>query len=155
MMQRRPFKATEKRLAGRRRLLTTREASERMARVRRKGTAPEIFVRSALSLLGYRYTLNNEDLPGSPDLANRSKRWAVFVHGCYWHHHTGCPGATTPKSNRPFWLAKFAANTARDFKVAEALARGGYLVISLWECECFSERIPGALELLRSNRPER
>jgi hypothetical protein len=37
MLQRRPFKAVEKRLAGRRRLLTTGETSERMARVRRKG----------------------------------------------------------------------------------------------------------------------
>src|SRR5579864_6957369 len=110
MLQRRPFKSVEKRLSGRRRLLTTPETSERMARVRRKGTAPEVVVRTALSHLGYRYTLANGDLPGSPDLANRSKKWAVFVHGCYWHHHAVCPRATTPKSNTAFWLAKFTAN---------------------------------------------
>jgi DNA mismatch endonuclease (patch repair protein) len=152
--ERRPFKAVEKRLAGRHRLVTTRGTSKRMAKVRRKGTAPEILVRKALSWLGYRYTLNNEDLPGSPDLANRSKKWVVFVHGCYWHHHAGCPRATTPKSNRPFWLAKFAANRVRDMKAAEALAGKQYLVITLWECECSSERIYRAVKLLRSSRPK-
>src|SRR5579859_79851 len=90
---RQPFKVVEKRLAGRRRLRTTQGASKRMARVRQRGTAPELLVRRAASSLGHRYRLKNKDLPGSPDLANRSKRWAVFVHGCYWHHHAGCSRA--------------------------------------------------------------
>src|ERR1700733_258871 len=135
---RRPFKVVEKRLAGRRRLLTTQETSERMARVRRRGTAPELLVRRAVSSLGYRYRLNNKDLAGSPDLANRSKKWAVFVHGCYWHHHLGCSGATTPKSNTGFWLAKFDANRQRDARAVDALKCRGYAVITLWECECSS-----------------
>jgi DNA mismatch endonuclease Vsr len=138
MLQLQPFKAVEKRLAGPRRLLTTRETSERMARVRRKGTAAEGLVRGTLSRLGVRYTLHNEDLPGSPDLANRSKKWAVFVHGCYWHHHAGCPRATTPKSNTEFWLAKFAANRRRDMQAVDALERMGYEVTTIWECECDS-----------------
>ena len=140
MLERRPFKAVEKRLAGRRRLLTTPETSERMARVRRKGTAPEALVRSVLSRLGYRYTLANADLAGSPDLANRSKKWAVFVHGCYWHHHAGCPRATTPKTNTAFWLAKFAANERRDGEAVEALESIGFTVATIWECECDSPR---------------
>jgi DNA mismatch endonuclease (patch repair protein) len=106
-----------------------------MAGVRRKGTAPEHLVRSALNRLGYRYTLANEDLPGSPDLANRSKKWAVFVHGCYWHHHAGCPRATIPKINTAFWLAKFAANERRDAKAIEALEGLGYTLVVIWECE--------------------
>lgn len=109
-----------------------------MSKIRQKGTAPEIGVRRALSFLGYRYTLNNHDLPGSPDLANRSRKWAVFVHGCYWHHHADCPRATTPKSNTGFWLAKFAANKRRDAEAVDALGRRGYAVITLWECECGS-----------------
>lgn len=141
MLQRRPFKAVEKKLAGRRRLLTTRETSERMARVRRKGTAPEGLVRDALSRLGRRYTLHNEDLPGSPDFANRSKKWAVFVHGCYWHHHAGCPRATTPKSNVEFWLAKFAANERRDARTVVELENMGYAVATIWECECDSSQL--------------
>jgi|GEM_PF-1697472 len=138
---RRPFKAVEKRLAGRQILLTTRDASDRMASVRRKGTEPEIVVRRAISYLGYRYTLHNKDLPGSPDLANRSHKWAVFVHGCYWHHHDGCFRATTPKSNTKFWLAKFEANKRRDVEALDALNRMGYAVATIWECECRSPEL--------------
>jgi DNA mismatch endonuclease (patch repair protein) len=138
--ERRPFKAVEKRLSGRHRLLTTPVTSERMSKIRQKGTAPEIVVRRALSLLGFRYTLDNRDLPGSPDLANRSKKWAVFVHGCYWHHHDECPRATTPRSNSKFWLAKFAANKRRDAEVVRALESMGFAVFKIWECECVSSQ---------------
>jgi DNA mismatch endonuclease (patch repair protein) len=40
-----------------------------------------------------------------------------------------------PKRNRDFWLAKFAANRARDRRVAEELRRLGFRVIVVWECE--------------------
>lgn len=92
-------------------------------------------MRRVATLLGLRYRTRNRDLPGSPDLANRSKRWAVFVHGCYWHSHQGCPRATVPKRNRAFWDAKFAANRARDARAVRALKQDGYRVVTLWECE--------------------
>jgi DNA mismatch endonuclease (patch repair protein) len=152
MKNRRSFKAVEKRLAGVRPLLTTRVTSERMARVRRQGTAPELAVRRVVSGFGHRYTLQNKDLPGSPDLANRSKRWVIFVHGCYWHHHHACSRATVPKSNTDFWKAKFAANRQRDTAVANALRRRGYAVYTLWECGCqSSERVARALNPLRDS----
>lgn len=56
-----------------------------MSRIRQKGTAPELAVRSLLSELGIRYRLNTRSLPGSPDLLNKRARKAIFVHGCYWH----------------------------------------------------------------------
>jgi len=40
-----------------------------------------------------------------------------------------------PKRNRPFWLAKFAANKRRDRRVASALRRRGYTVVTVWECD--------------------
>jgi DNA mismatch endonuclease, patch repair protein len=147
MKNRRPFKAVEKRLAGVGLVLTTRSTSERMGRVRRQGTAPELTVRRVVSRLGKRYTLQNKDLPGSPDLANRSKRWVIFVHGCYWHHHAACSRATIPKSNTDFWKAKFAANRQRDAAVANTLRRRGYAVYTLWECGCQSSgRVAHALK---------
>ena len=106
-----------------------------MARIRQAGTAPEKTVRRAVATLGLRYTVNNKDLPGSPDLANRSRRWAIFVHGCYWHRHEGCYKATTPGTNTEFWLNKFARNVARDAAAREALRRVGYQVLTLWQCE--------------------
>jgi DNA mismatch endonuclease (patch repair protein) len=70
-----------------------------------------------------------------PDLANRARRWAIFVHGCYWHRHKGCQKATTPRSNTEFWLNKFSRNVRRDSDAAAALRKSGYSVLTLWQCE--------------------
>ena len=106
-----------------------------MGRIRQSGTAPEMTIRRAAATLGLRYTVKNKDLPGSPDLANRSRRWAIFVHGCYWHRHTGCHKATTPRTNTEFWLNKFSRNVARDAAARFELERRGYRVVTLWQCE--------------------
>ncbi len=109
--------------------------SERMGRVRQKGTAAELAVRAAARRLNLHYRIENRDLPGRPDLANRKRKWAIFVHGCFWHRHQGCVRTTTPKRNRDFWQAKFEANITRDARVIAALQKLGYLVIVIWECE--------------------
>jgi DNA mismatch endonuclease, patch repair protein len=129
------FKRVERRLADDADLFTSRGVSLRMAEVRRSGSGPELVVRSAARQLGLRYRVKNANLPGSPDLANRSRKWAVFVHGCYWHRHQACAGASIPKRNREFWLAKFKANRMRDKRVVRELSEKGFLVITLWECE--------------------
>lgn len=108
--------------------------SKRLGRIRQHGTDPELAVRRIATELGLRYRTKNRDLPGAPDLANRSKRWAVFVHGCFWHAHEGCLRATVPKRNRAFWEAKFAANRARDARAVDALRARGFRVLTVWEC---------------------
>jgi len=108
--------------------------SLRMAGVRQKATRPELLVGNALRALGQRYRVNNKDLDGSPDFANRRAGWVLFVHGCFWHRH-GCRATTTPTRNREFWEAKFLRNVARDSRTAEALRAEGYGVIVIWECE--------------------
>jgi len=110
------------------------QTSARMGLVRQKGTRPELMVRRLLAELGHRYRLTNRDLTGSPDIANRQKAWAVFVHGCFWHRH-GCKATTTPGRNREFWEAKFARNVARDRRSIEALEAAGFNVIVIWECQ--------------------
>ncbi|MCC6998053.1 MAG: DNA mismatch endonuclease Vsr [Deltaproteobacteria bacterium] len=106
-----------------------------MGGIRQKGTVAELAVRRIATNLGLHYRVSNRDLPGSPDLANRSRKWAIFVHGCFWHRHEGCPRTTTPRRNREFWVAKFEANVARDARVQSELRRLGYAVLVLWECE--------------------
>jgi DNA mismatch endonuclease, patch repair protein len=134
-MPKQPFKHIEKRLAGKSRPTTDAATSARMSRIRQTGTAPELAVRRAVATLGLRYTTNNKDLPGSPDLANRSRRWAIFVHGCYWHRHEGCYMATTPRTNTEFWLNKFSRNVERDNDAQATLRRAGYRVLTFWQCE--------------------
>lgn len=106
-----------------------------MRRQKQKDTAPELTVRRALHAHGIRFRIRNRDLPGSPDIANRSKKWAIFVHGCYWHHHDGCARATVPKRNTAFWKKKFEANRRRDAMSVAKLEQSGYTVIIMWECE--------------------
>ena len=117
------------------RVSTDAATSRRMADIRQAGTTPELRVRRALSALGVRYCLRNRNLHGSPDIANRTRRWAIFVHGCFWHRHRGCRRTTTPKRNAGFWQAKFEANQMRDQRAISALRRDGYRVLVVWECD--------------------
>lgn len=117
--------------------------SVRMSRIRQRDTRPELVVRRWLHAHRVRYRVNNRDLPGSPDVANRRKRWAVFVHGCYWHRHPGCRRTTTPRRNREFWLKKFEANEVRDRSVQRELEKMGYRVFVVWECETL---VPSVIE---------
>ena len=127
--------STVGRRIGRHDLVFDRKTSVRMAGVRRHGTSAELRVRELLKELGHYYRCENRDLPGSPDLANRARGWAVFVHGCFWHRHAGCTRTTTPKRNRPFWVEKFEQNRRRDARAITALRRLGFTTVVVWECE--------------------
>lgn len=115
------------------------EVSARMRAVRHTGTTPELAVRRRLAQHGIRYRLNAKGLPGSPDLVNVSRRFVVFVHGCFWHRHTGCLKTTTPRRNRRWWQTKFNANVYRDRAVAAQLKSAGFRVVTVWECEALAE----------------
>jgi DNA mismatch endonuclease (patch repair protein) len=108
-----------------------------MKRVRQSRTGAEEAVALALRRAGLFYRRNCKALPGAPDFANRRRKWAIFVNGCFWHHHKTCPRGTVPKQNRAFWLEKFAANRARDARKARALRAQGFHVAFIWECEAF------------------
>ena len=111
------------------------KTSARLGRIPQRDTSVEVLVRKLLHADGIRYRIHNRDLPGSPDVANRSQRWAIFVHGCFWHHHEGCPRATIPKRNRKFWLKKFDANRNRDRTAVDQLRGLGFRCFVVWECQ--------------------
>lgn len=115
--------------------VTDAKRSALMRRVRQRGTRAEEEVGAVLRSLGLCYRRNVRSLPGSPDFANKRKKWAIFVNGCFWHRHDGCVRTTTPTRNRDFWLAKFAANKARDKMTAMLLREMGFNVLVVWECE--------------------
>ena len=101
--------------------LTKSKRSENMSRIKNKNTTPEIAVRKTLHSMGYRYRLHSASVYGKPDIVIKTKRKAVFVHGCFWHRHKNCSLATTPKKNTSYWEKKFQTNIARDKKVQERL----------------------------------
>jgi DNA mismatch endonuclease, patch repair protein len=112
----------------------TAEVSQRMRSVRTKNTSPEMLLRRRLHLLGVRYVLHVQHLPGKPDIVFPKFRAVVFIHGCFWHRHEGCSRATTPKSNAAFWNYKFGKNLERDRVQRRLLTRDGWRVKVVWEC---------------------
>jgi DNA mismatch endonuclease (patch repair protein) len=106
-----------------------------MAGIHSENTAPEVAVRQWLYRNGFRYRLHVCTLPGTPDIVISRRRVIVLVHGCFWHRHSGCRLAYTPKSNCDFWLSKFAANVKRDRSEVRLLQSTGWRVVLVWECE--------------------
>ncbi len=137
----RQYRRVERSIADGRTPTTTEYDSHRMSRIRQSGTVPELVVRKACRDLGLSYRLKNRDLPGSPDIANRSRRWAVFVHGCFWHQHPACAKATIPKRNKRYWQAKFQKNRLRDENAQRKLQCMGYTCLVIWECEAADESV--------------
>ena len=117
--------------------LSPAERSAVMARIRSKGTKPEMAVRRMVHGMGYRYRLHRSDLPGTPDLVFPRLSKVIFVHGCFWHLHqaAGCGRARLPKSRVEFWLDKLEGNRARDVANLRRLRADGWKVLQLWECQ--------------------
>jgi len=114
---------------------TPSQRSYNMSRIRSKNTTPERIVRSELWHRGYRYRLNDKRLPGTPDLVLPKYRAVIFINGCFWHGHRGCPKYVAPKTNPEFWKDKIARNIARDELNAQRLDTLAWTVITVWECE--------------------
>jgi DNA mismatch endonuclease (patch repair protein) len=77
-------------------------------------------------------------LNGHPDLVFRSRKRAIFVHGCFWHQHE-CGRNLTPKSNSSYWENKLERNAERDRMVLSRLQGQGWKCLVLWECELDDE----------------
>lgn len=122
-----------------RRLRAPLTRSEMMGRIRSKDTKPEVETRSVVRAIGQRFRIHVADLPGKPDLANKSRRWAIFVHGCFWHSHENCHIASKPRSNQGYWSDKLARNQVRDAAHEQALRDLGFDVLIVWECETRNE----------------
>jgi DNA mismatch endonuclease (patch repair protein) len=127
-----------------------------MGAVAGANTKPELSLRRLLHESGLRFRLHRAGLPGRPDIVLPKHRAVVFVHGCFWHRHEGCPRTTTPATRAAFWRDKFAANVARDGRTVEALLAAGWRVAVVWECALSGTRAvktgERAARWVRSNR---
>src|SRR5712671_1022956 len=149
--------------------LTPERRSWNMSRIRGKNTSPEMRVRSLLHRIGFRFRLHVRiPIPSAPlapapalalspvrrlprfvsvDIVLPKYKTAIFVHGCFWHRHSGCKNCTTPTNRRGWWLAKLNGNAARDKLHHAALRKLGWRVIVIWECEAECDK--GARNLAR------
>ena len=115
--------------------MTTAQRHHCMSRIRGKNTKPELIVRKYLFSRGYRYRLNQKNLPGSPDIVMRKYKTVIFINGCFWHAHEGCRYFVIPKTRVEFWTSKFEKNRERDEKNYAQLHALGWNVVVIWECQ--------------------
>lgn len=109
--------------------------SEIMAAVNSKDTGLEMLVRRYLWSKGMRYRVNVATIPGTPDIAVRRHKLAIFIHGCFWHGHEDCPRGRLPKSRLEYWGPKIDANKKRDDAIAKQLKREGWHQMVIWGCQ--------------------
>lgn len=114
---------------------TSETRSRNMSLVHGSDTKPELLVRSLLHRMGYRFRLHAKNLSGKPDIVLPRYRIVVFVHGCFWHQHSGCRKANRPTTRTDFWNKKLDGNIAQDSQNYKLLIEQGWRVLVVWECE--------------------
>lgn len=137
---------------------TDEKRSYIMSRIRAKDTKPEIVLRKALFAEGFRYTLHNKNLPGSPDIVLRKYCTAILVNGCFWHGHAECKHYKPPKNNSEFWLKKIERNQERDRENIRRLTEMNWKVLEVWECELkksnFNTTLGKVIDFIRNKTDE-
>ncbi|MBR79917.1 MAG: very short patch repair endonuclease [Euryarchaeota archaeon] len=120
-------------------------------------TKPELLARQMLrenGFPGYRLHWRIDDRGGGylcrPDIAFPGRRFAVFVHGCFWHRCPTCD-LSLPKSNIEYWNQKFDRNIERDSRKERSLVGLGWRVLTIWECR-IAEGVEEAVEILSETR---
>src|SRR5450432_1002731 len=94
-------------------VFTKEKRSEVMSSVKSSNTKPEILVRRMLFSKGFRFSIHDTKLPGSPDIKLKKYKTLIFVNGCFWHGHTTCRTYNAPKTNKRFWEEKIIRNKLR------------------------------------------
>ncbi len=118
-------------------VLTPKQRTYNMSRIRGKNTVPEIKLRKMLFASGIRGYRIHYELPGKPDIVFVKKKIAIFVDGCFWHR---CPvDFQEPDTRKEFWMKKIQSNIDRDKKVNELLKNEGWTVFRIWEHEIKKE----------------
>lgn len=115
-------------------LLSSERRSLNMAAIKSKDTKPEIYLRKLLFAQGFRFRKNYAKVIGHPDIFLPKYHTAVFINGCFWHRHTNCKFAYTPKTRVEFWNNKFKNNLTRDKIVKGTLREQGLKCLIVWEC---------------------
>lgn len=114
--------------------MTPTQRSHAMSRVRGSETKIERTVRSLLHQRGFRFRKNAVNLPGHPDIVLPKYKAAIFVHGCFWHGHTGCSKSKLPATRKEFWQNKIDRTIERDAQKIAELSSCGWRVAVVWEC---------------------
>ena len=97
----------------------------------KKDTSIEVLFRKALWRSGVRYRKNCKDILGTPDVAIKKYKLAVFCDGDFWHgkEYHGV------KNHKKFWDEKIKRNQERDLEYTIRLRDEGWTVLRFWESD--------------------
>jgi DNA mismatch endonuclease (patch repair protein) len=115
-------------------VFSKKKRSAIMAAIHGKHTKPEKALKKLLRAGSIRYRSHDPSLPGTPDIVLPAQKIAVFINGCFWHGHLGCPRSKLPSTNTAFWTNKISGNMRRDRVQKRALRRLGWRVRVFWTC---------------------
>lgn len=112
-------------------VLTKRQRSYCMSRIRGKDTQPELILRKAISGAGIRGYRLKYKLLGKPDIVFPKRKIAIFIDGCFWHK---CPKCFSELSTtKKYWVKKIQSNIDRDQRVNKTLKKMGWKILRIWE----------------------
>lgn len=102
-----------------------------MQAVKSKDTELENTIMLELWRRGIRFRRNVRDLFGTPDIAIKKYKIAVFIDSCFWH---GCEiHYRAPETNREYWRKKVERNKARDSKTNAYYKSHEWHLLRIWE----------------------
>ena len=122
--------------------------SYNMSQIKATNTKPELLVRKFLHAHGFRYKLHDKKFPGKPDMVLPKYKTIIFIHGCFWHGHADCKYFVVPKTRTQWWTNKINRNKANDEKAVKALKKGGWKIITIWECRLKPSKVERTLSSL-------
>ncbi len=111
-------------------VLTKKQRSYCMSRVKGKDTGLERVVRSGLHKRGLRFRKHVKNLPGKPDIVFVKAKVVVFLDGDFWHGYR-FPQWEGKLPN--FWRKKIGETRTRDQRNFAKLKLMGWRVIRIWE----------------------
>lgn len=111
------------------------DVSDRMKKVKSKGTSLEKEMERVLRNLGIRYE-RQPDLQGKPDFRIRGTNLLIFCDSSFWHgrREKEVTGKAF-KRNRALWVEKLTKNKKRDERNNRALRRDGWSVWRFWDTD--------------------
>lgn len=105
-----------------------------MSKIRGKNTSIELALRKALWAKGYRYRINYNLLPGSPDICLTKYKIAIFCDSEFFHGKDW--EVIRPKvakgNNGEYWVKKIQENIDRDIDKDKKLLCLGWTVVHFW-----------------------
>jgi len=113
-------------------VMTSKQRSLTMSKIKGKDTSIEIILRKALWNKGYRYRKNYRLLPGAPDIAIVRYKIAIFCDSEFFHGYNWESKKQRLRQNREYWIKKIERNMARDRETDFKLLSMGWITVHFW-----------------------